>query len=188
LTWRRERVIRGAPARHRRQALAETNLPAVQSEAESDPRLSPPKFYSGGQGGSKAAPRQGAKAPGGVSTPKVKWSERFPESLRLKKRAEFLHVQEHGVKITGEVLVALAVKSSKSVTRIGLTVSRRVGNAVERNRMRRRLREVFRKNRDQLPVGLDLVLIGRSNLRNLDLKSLTTAFLKMSEKLRQVFP
>ncbi len=45
--------------------------------------------------------------------------------------------------------------------RLGVTVSRRVGNAVVRNRLKRRIREWFRRKRRALPEGLDLVVIGR---------------------------
>jgi len=81
---------------------------------------------------------------------------------RLRRRAEFLVVAERGRKsaMPGVVVQALAVPEQPSA-RLGFTCSRKVGNAVARNRARRRLREAARAT---LPAGLagwDLVLIGR---------------------------
>lgn len=62
-----------------------------------------------------------------------------------------------------DLLVLLAPR--KGVSRVGLTVSRRVGNAVQRNRVKRLLREVWRRNRGLLPEGLDMVLIAKRDAR-----------------------
>jgi len=73
-------------------------------------------------------------------------------------------VARHGRRavVRGFVLLAAAsTGGSCSGPRLGVTVSRRVGNAVTRNRIRRRVREWFRRQRSQLPRDLDLVVIGR---------------------------
>lgn len=57
--------------------------------------------------------------------------------------------------------------------RIGLTVSRRVGNAVLRNRIKRRVREWFRMHREELPRGVDLVVIARRGAAELGSRELT---------------
>jgi ribonuclease P protein component len=82
---------------------------------------------------------------------------------RLKRRAEFLRVAAKGRKVPvhGLVLQALA-RSDAGPARIGFTVTRKVGNAVVRNRARRRLKEAARLLlRGQGVSGVDLVLIGR---------------------------
>lgn len=86
---------------------------------------------------------------------------------RLKRRAEFLRVAAQGRKIplTGLVLQAL-VRSDCAPARLGFTVTRKVGNAVVRNRTRRRLKEAARLLLRTTPVqGVDLVLIGRAATR-----------------------
>lgn len=63
----------------------------------------------------------------------------------------------------GRLVVIVACQGAQSWTRIGLTVSRKVGNAVIRNRVKRRLREIFRRNKSAFPKGTDLVIIARQN-------------------------
>ena len=61
--------------------------------------------------------------------------------------------------IRGRTLTVFAAPNDLGLLRVGLSVSRKHGNAVVRNRIKRRLREAFRQSLLQLPVGLDLVLI-----------------------------
>lgn len=86
---------------------------------------------------------------------------------RLRRRAGFLRVAAKGKKaaIGGVVLQALA-RHDNHPARLGFTVTRKVGNAVVRNRTRRRLKEAARLLLKQEPVrGADLVLIGRESTR-----------------------
>jgi ribonuclease P protein component len=81
---------------------------------------------------------------------------------RLRQRADFLAAAS-GTKIPGAAFVLQARKrNDEGPVRIGFTVSKKVGNAVERNRVRRRLREIVRLNgAAQFARGHDYVLIGR---------------------------
>ncbi len=86
---------------------------------------------------------------------------------RLRKRAEFLRVASTGRRaaVHGLVLQALA-RGDDAPARLGFTVTKKVGNAVVRNRTRRRLREAARLLLRERPlVGADLVLIGRDATR-----------------------
>ena len=92
-------------------------------------------------------------------------TERKPD--RLKQRAEFLRAASKGRKaaIGGVVLQALP-RNDQLPARLGFTVTKKVGNAVIRNRTRRRLKEAARLLLAERPVtGFDLVLIGRDNTR-----------------------
>jgi ribonuclease P protein component len=60
-------------------------------------------------------------------------------------------------------LVLFGVPNNKSVTRLGFSTSRKVGNAVRRNRIRRLLRESFRLLQHDLPAGYDLVIVVRAH-------------------------
>ncbi|MCG0993783.1 ribonuclease P protein component [Acetobacter indonesiensis] len=88
----------------------------------------------------------------------------FIRSQRLKNRKEFLFLAARGRKapVSGLVL-QLFRRQDSDAARVGFTVTKKVGNAVVRNRARRRLREVVRLVEADTPLnGLDLVLIGRA--------------------------
>lgn len=81
---------------------------------------------------------------------------------RLKRRREFLRAAQEGKRWTAQGLIIQAVGCDKEEARVGFTVSRKVGNAVKRNRARRRLREVARLALPEIAKGgFDYVLIGR---------------------------
>lgn len=86
---------------------------------------------------------------------------RYRKSERLLKRADFLRVQGQGRRFTTPRLVILFMPSAVERTRLGITVSTKVGNAVVRNRTKRRLREIYRQNRANWPEGMDIVIIAR---------------------------
>ncbi len=87
---------------------------------------------------------------------------------RLTKRGEFLHVAAKGRKLALPGLVVQVLKRQDSApARLGFTVTKKVGNAVVRNRTKRRLREAARLLLRESPVvGADLVLIGRDKTRD----------------------
>jgi ribonuclease P protein component len=92
----------------------------------------------------------------------------------FKRRADFLRVAAKGAKAPapGLVLQALA-RGDQAPARIGFTVTRKVGNAVVRNRARRRLREAARLVLAEQPMtGVDLVLIGRAGTLSRDFRAL----------------
>ena len=84
--------------------------------------------------------------------------QRFPKSARLLKSAEFQRVHRSAAFAADQVLVVKGVFNGTPGTRLGLSISRRVGNAVVRNRWKRLIRESFRRQRAELPPGLDLVV------------------------------
>ena len=93
--------------------------------------------------------------------------EPAPTPHRLKRRADFLRVASRGRKaaVHGLVLQAL-VRADGGPARIGFTVTKKVGNAVIRNRTRRRLKEAARLLlRDRAVAAVDLVVIGRDSTR-----------------------
>lgn len=83
---------------------------------------------------------------------------RFPKEMRLRKQAEFDRVYKARVFAADEVLIVNGVANDLGHPRLGLSISRKVGNAVMRNRWKRRIREAFRLSKAQLPTGVDLVV------------------------------
>jgi ribonuclease P protein component len=89
--------------------------------------------------------------------------EKFPKSARLRKRPEFLTLSRTGRKIHSAHFVIVSGKNDGGETRLGITVSSKVGNAVVRNRIKRSLREFFRRRRHELGSGLDVLVIARNS-------------------------
>ena len=83
---------------------------------------------------------------------------RFLSQYRIRSPAEFERVYERNVYAADDLLVASASENDLPYPRLGLSVSRKVGNAVTRNRWKRVLREAFRLTRERLPSGIDFVL------------------------------
>jgi ribonuclease P protein component len=88
----------------------------------------------------------------------------FPPWTRLRSGAEFRRVFEKGLRLSGPLFVLVGVENARGHDRLGLTVSRRVGGAVSRNRARRLLREGFRRRARAGRRGFDLVLLAAKAL------------------------
>ncbi len=84
-------------------------------------------------------------------------SQAFPKWRRVRKQADFDRVHRQQVYAADDVLVLRGCPNGQPHSRLGLSVSRKVGNAVVRNRWKRLIREAFRTLQSQLPPGLDLV-------------------------------
>ena len=83
----------------------------------------------------------------------------FPSTAHLRSARDFERVYSLKCKGADGVLLLFVARNSAQVTRIGLSVSKKHGGAVERNRLKRLLREAFRLERHQFPSGLDLIAI-----------------------------
>ena len=87
----------------------------------------------------------------------------FGKSDRLRKRPQFLHTQRRGKRAGGRWVVVYAAANEEGHSRLGVTVSKRVGNAVTRNWWKRRLREIFRRRKDRFGDHFDVVIIVKAN-------------------------
>lgn len=85
----------------------------------------------------------------------------FPQEVRIRKSRDYASVYAGQNKAGDQRLLIFAIRNAAGLTRCGLSVSKKNGNAVRRNRIKRLLREAFRLTRHELPPGLDLILIPR---------------------------
>ncbi len=107
---------------------------------------------------------------------------------RLRRNADFGAVRERGRRVDcGAFLLTWAPRPGAeptAVARVGVVASRAsVGNAVHRNRAKRRLRAIFRKNQALVPAGLDLILTARAALLHLEFAEVEQRFTAACRKL-----
>lgn len=107
---------------------------------------------------------------------------RFRRRDRLRRSVEFRHVYDQRRSVSDAQILLHGCPNGLKHTRLGLSVSRRVGQATVRNLWKRRLREAFRTRRADLPRGLDLVVIPRQN-RPPELASLQTSLMRLAAQL-----
>ena len=111
---------------------------------------------------------------------------RFPRSRRLRSRRDFLRIQRQGLEWVSRHFVWLvAPQEHPGAPRLGITASRRIGGAVERNRAKRLVREVFRQMPDLLPDGVDLVVIVRRPLTGMKFQDVFQQWQSVRSKLRR---
>ena len=163
-------------------AADETNLSTPQSAAQTYTRFSSADGDPWGAQRAQAPSRQRPQTAGDNDTSETTLLSReeafqshlgFTPSYRLHRRTEFLYVQHEGVRAQTEHFVVYAARfpHDKNV-RLGTAISRRLGTAVVRNRLKRRIRECFRLGlRSRLPAGIGVVVIGRMGAGALVMRS-----------------
>ncbi|GBC78634.1 Ribonuclease P protein component [bacterium HR08] len=109
--------------------------------------------------------------------------ERFRKSERLRRRRDFLKVYAEGARYSSRLFTIFARANDQPVSRLGITVSRKIGKAVRRNRAKRLIREVFRKNKARLPRPLDLVVNVKEAIREADYRTVEAEFLRLIERM-----
>lgn len=90
--------------------------------------------------------------------------EAFPGRRRLRRRFEFRAVQSRGRRYASGSFLGYYLLVGEGTSRLGITASRKVGNAVQRNRLKRATREWFRKAKAVVPKGIDVLLIFKTGV------------------------
>jgi ribonuclease P protein component len=109
-------------------------------------------------------------------------SEQFPHRVRIVRSADYRTIYREGRKIQSERFVLFALKNKVGHHRLGLTVSRKVGGAVVRNRIKRLFREIFRKSSRELPNQYDIVVNAKSGCAGASYFELRDEFLASARK------
>jgi ribonuclease P protein component len=145
----------------------ETDVPTEQQATQTDTRLSGAHGQRRRASGIEAPARQGAQAAdrqhpaeAAILTPAPP-SRRLPKSTRIRKRGEFVRLQRAGRGRSGARFVVVTERGRTRVSRIGITTSRRVGDSVVRNRVKRLVREFFRHYQHAIIPAQDVLVIAR---------------------------
>ena len=103
--------------------------------------------------------------------------------MRLRKKRDFQRAYASGSRARGAMLLVIAVENETEWTRLGMSVGKRIWRrAVQRNRLRRLIREAFRLSYAELPPGVDLVLVPAVPRLAPDLGSLSQELVALAGK------
>ena len=150
--------------------MASSSACAPREGAESLPDVA-------GKDGSGSPPEQGATTP--------PHDRRFPRPYRLTARRQFLAVYGERLRVSAPSFTLHARRLEGPSCRLGLTVPKRVGKAVRRNRIKRVVREVFRHHRVTLEPAYDLVVNARPGMDQRSHAEIEREFLDAFRKLRR---
>lgn len=104
-------------------------------------------------------------------------------SVSMKKNHEFRRLYAKGKSVATPSLVVYFRRTNRDYNQLGLTVSTKIGNAVCRNRVRRRLKEIYRTNEPRMKKGLDIVVVARQKSRFVSYAELEKAYLFACSRL-----
>ena len=106
----------------------------------------------------------------------------FPKEHRIRRQREFDRVYANSAYSADDVLVIRACRNGLEYSRLGLSVSRKVGSAVVRNRWKRLLRETFRTRYSRIPGGYDFVVRPRRGARP-DFQAVARSLPQLSQRV-----
>jgi ribonuclease P protein component len=114
---------------------------------------------------------------------------KFPKASRLTRTAEFALVKKNGQAWTGQhITLGILYRAGESTARVGIITTRRIGQAVVRNRVRRRLREIFRLNQYRLITGIWIVTVARVSAAEATFRQLERDWLRLAGRASILAP
>lgn len=109
----------------------------------------------------------------------IRKGDSMQRSESLKKNQDFQKVYKHGTSKGNRYLVMYVLKNQYMKNRLGISVSKKVGNSVVRHRTTRLIRESYRLNQDNLKTGYDMVVIARQTAKGQNYHTIESAFLHL---------
>ena len=104
-------------------------------------------------------------------------------AVTVKENHVFRRIYRKGQSSVQPALVVYCQKNRQGKTRLGVTVSTKLGKAVVRNRVRRRIREIYRLNKAKMLPGYDLIVVARVRAVETDYQKLDRTYLRLLEQL-----
>ncbi len=112
-----------------------------------------------------------------------KGREKFARHQRIVRPAEYLAIYDGGQKLQSRRFVLFIKRNDSGHHRLGMTVSRKVGGAVTRNRIKRWFREIFRRQSTEIPGHLDIVVNAKRSCSQATFNDLRDEFLAATRRL-----
>ena len=109
-------------------------------------------------------------------------------TVALKQNHEFRRLYSKGRNAASPYFAVYCRKTGRPYSRLGLTTGVKLGNAVKRNRVRRRIRELYRTNESKLRPGYDIVMVARTRAIFARYSDLESSFLRLMKKLELTLP
>ena len=109
-------------------------------------------------------------------------------TVALKQNHEFRRLYSKGKNAASPYFAVYCRKTNRPYSRLGLTTGVKLGNAVKRNRVRRRMRELYRTNESKLRPGYDIVMVARTRAIFARYSDLESSFLRLMKKLELTLP
>ncbi|MDR3209936.1 MAG: ribonuclease P protein component [Oscillospiraceae bacterium] len=109
-------------------------------------------------------------------------------TVSLKRNNDFRRLYSKGKSAATPLFVVYCRKNGRGTSRLGVTVSTKLGNAVVRNRIRRRLRETYRLNEGAFAPGYDIVIVARHAVREAAFPKLRQDLLRLASRLSLLAP
>ena len=110
----------------------------------------------------------------------------LPKRLRLRNRTTFKQVYEQGRFLSNQLIAVHFFPHPEQAHRVGFTAGKRLGNAVVRNRCKRRLKECYRLFREEAPGGIDMIVVARKSLVGAEWEIVVAAFRDLLRRTRMV--
>lgn len=101
---------------------------------------------------------------------------------RIRKNEEFRNIYKNGKSFSNQLLVLYVYKNDRKINRVGIVVSKKVGNSVIRNRIKRLIKESYRLNNSKLIDGYDLIFIARVTAKDKSYAEIESSVLNLFKK------
>lgn len=99
------------------------------------------------------------------------------KEFRIRKNMEFQDIYKLGRNYWNRNLVLYVKRNDLNRTRVGYTITKKIGNAVSRNRLRRKMKEIYRLNFHNVKEGYDLIFIAKKNIKDISYEELEGSML-----------
>lgn len=110
----------------------------------------------------------------------IRKKHRDKNAGKVNSSSQYSIVYKNGRSLANRTLVMYILKNEAGINRIGISVSKKVGNSVVRHRLARLIREAYRLNGNQLKTGYDIVVVARANAKGKDYFDISRDFLHLA--------